>query len=84
MPAGFFETNDIAITRGDEKIKTTSKRKEVSCAFCGLHNSCKNPKMPYSGKGNLKILIVGEYPTSNEDEKGTQFTGDSGNLFISS
>lgn len=80
MPAGFFETNDIAITRGDEKIKTTSKRKEVNCASCGLHNSCKNPKMEYSGKGNLKILIVGEYPTSHEDIKGTHFTGDSGDL----
>lgn len=32
------------------------------CGACKLNLGCNSPKMPYSGKGKMKILIVGEAP----------------------
>lgn len=39
--------------------------------------------MPPSGKGKRKILIVGEAPGRNEDERGIQFCGKSGQSLLS-
>lgn len=50
------------------------------CGACGLYKTCESPKMPVSGNGKRKILIVGEAPGRNEDEKGKQFVGQSGRL----
>lgn len=48
------------------------------CGACGLYKVCKTPKMPPSGKGEKKILIVAEAPGKDEDEKGIQLVGNSG------
>lgn len=48
------------------------------CGSCGLFKGCKSPKMLYSGRGEKRILIVGEAPGKHEDEKGKQFVGNSG------
>lgn len=50
------------------------------CGACGLYKSCQTPKMPYSGEGRRRVLIVGETPSANDDEKGMHFTGDAGQL----
>lgn len=48
------------------------------CGRCGLYKTCRSPKMPHSGEGRRRILIVGEAPGRNEDDKGRQFVGESG------
>lgn len=51
------------------------------CHICQLYNYCKNPFMKYTGEGRLKILIIGEAPGKDEDEKNIQFIGRCGQLF---
>ena len=48
------------------------------CGTCGLYQGCQSPKMEPTGKGQKGVLIVGESPGEQEDEKGIQFTGRSG------
>jgi len=48
------------------------------CGSCGLARKCKSPKMKYTGKGERKILIVGEAPGVEEDKVNEQFVGKAG------
>lgn len=48
------------------------------CGACGLYKTCESPKMPPSGVGRRKVLIVGEAPGADEDREGKQFVGESG------
>lgn len=50
------------------------------CGACGLLKTCKSPKMPVTGSGRRKLLIVGEVPGATEDSEGKQFVGKSGKL----
>lgn len=50
------------------------------CGLCKLHKGCITPKMKVYGKGRRSILIVGEAPGRNEDEKGRPFAGKSGSF----
>lgn len=82
MNSGFFSTEDTEIIRGDEApvIRGSNKPLKASCEDCGLSHDCITPHMPLSGKGRRKVLIVGEAPGKEEDRKGTQFVGPSGQL----
>lgn len=49
------------------------------CGSCGIYKmGCKSPKMPYSGEGRRKILILAEAPGEEEDRQGKQLVGNSG------
>lgn len=64
MAKGFFAPSKI-----------TSRRKTgmiAHCGSCGLYKHCKSPKMPPTGKGKKKILVVAEAPGKNEDRDNTQ------------
>lgn len=50
----------------------------AQCGLCGLYKTCKTQKMPVSGKGKKKILIVAEAPGEQEDKEGIQLVGKSG------
>lgn len=50
------------------------------CSQCGLFRKCRSPKMPPTGEGRKKILIVAEAPGRTEDEEGVQLIGESGQL----
>lgn len=52
------------------------------CGKCGIWESCKSPKMPVNGKGRKKVLIIGEAPGENEDNKGIPFCGEAGMLLM--
>ncbi len=69
---GFFSPIELQLT------STKSERLLPACGVCGLWEHCNSPKMPVSGKGKKKILILGESPGANEDEQGIQFCGKSG------
>lgn len=70
--SGFFRQSEVI---GKAPIFTVPR-----CGECGLYKSCNSPKMPVSGRGERKILIVGEAPGEDEDEQGTQFVGETGSL----
>lgn len=70
MPSGFFASSLV--------IKAAPGSTIPQCGVCGLFKGCQTPKMPFSGEGKRKILIVGEAPGEHEDEKGKQFIGKSG------
>jgi uracil-DNA glycosylase family 4 len=71
MPIGFFTQSEMASSK--PPVSRIAK-----CGACGLYLKCKSPKMPTSGKGQKKILIVGEAPGENEDKENRQFCGQTG------
>lgn len=50
------------------------------CGECGLYKKCKSPKMAVGGHGDKKILIIGEAPGEEEDNKNKPFIGQTGKL----
>ena len=76
---GFFQTekktNKKAATRKAAGSKQLSGN---SCESCGLYKTCISPKMPVTGKGRKKILIIAEAPGKSEDEQSTQLVGEAG------
>ena len=50
------------------------------CTECGLWQGCRSPKMPPSGLGERRVLIVAEAPGEAEDEQGVQLVGKAGQL----
>jgi len=73
MPASFFPASKGRVTKAPTSLVP-------KCGACGLYLHCKSPKMEPTGKGERKILIVGEAPGENEDKAGKHFVGDSGQL----
>ena len=59
-------------------MKQTIEQIPDNCLQCGLFKYCRSPFMPYSGEGQLKILIIGEAPGADEDAQGIQFVGRAG------
>lgn len=48
------------------------------CGECGLYKQCESPKMPVYGKGQRGVLVVGEAPGADEDERNRPFIGKAG------
>jgi uracil-DNA glycosylase family 4 len=49
----------------------SKKKAPPSCEACGLYKGCRSPKLRYTGEGGKGIMIVGERPSYEDDEKGT-------------
>jgi len=69
---GLFEHSEIATTNQISKLP--------GCGACKLYKTCRSPKIPASGKGEKKILIIAEAPGEDEDRQGTQLVGEPGQL----
>ncbi len=67
---GFFTASEIQSSRpaGDIVPK---------CGACGLFKGCTTPKMAVH-PGMKDVLIVGDSPSYDDDDKGRHFQGDSG------
>lgn len=64
-----------------EETRTAQPLKRLAgCGACKLYKQCRTPKMEPSGKGEKGILIIAEQPTEEDDRKGTQLVGESGQL----
>lgn len=70
-PDGFFQ--DSLMTAARRPLPLVAK-----CGICGLAKQCKSPKMEVSGSGRKGVMIVGEAPGKDEDDKGIQFVGRTG------
>lgn len=47
----------------------------LTCESCGLSKKSTNPKLGVTGKGNKKILLLGEANSPTEDRTGRHWTG---------
>lgn len=74
MFKGFFTSSQKAA------LGRTSLPLIPRCGACGLYEYCESPKMPVSGRGKERILILGEAPGEDEDRQGKQFVGKTGRL----
>lgn len=77
MNDGFFslaELNSFA----EKSPRRAAKVDGGGCVDCGLHKMAMSPKMPYTGSGKKRILIVAEAPGEKEDQKGVQLVGQAG------
>lgn len=70
MRQGFFKESTL--------ISKPPEYRVARCESCKLYLKCKSPKMPVTGKGRKKILIVGEFPSKNDDDQNKHFVGQSG------
>ncbi len=70
MPKGFFHQSTL--------VQKAPLSLIPACGKCGLLKFCKSPKMPVSGEGRRKILVIGEAPGKNEDDQNKQFVGETG------
>lgn len=50
------------------------------CGACGLKSQCLSPVMPVDGKGEKRVLIVGEAPGQSEDEQNKPLVGKAGSF----
>lgn len=71
MSEGFFSRSEMMKVRAPALSL-------AQCGACGLFKSCKSPKMPVSGRGRRGIMIVGEAPGAEEDDRGEPFVGKTG------
>jgi uracil-DNA glycosylase len=55
------------------------KNKVIECVLCDLSTSRKNA-VPGNGSVKRKIILIGEAPGKNEDEKGIPFVGSAGKI----
>lgn len=72
---GFFKPGELKDFR-----QSLTVVREPQCGACGLFKGCLSPKMPVTGSGARKILIVGEAPGENEDVQNRSFVGKSGEM----
>lgn len=71
MSKGFFSASTLAQSKQPPSLAPR-------CGECGLYKHCKSPKMVVTGEGRKRILILAEAPGSEEDERGIQLVGKSG------
>lgn len=70
---GFFQESELLTSQAPMP-------RTPQCGRCGLLRKCISPKMPIAGKGEKKILIVGEAPGEDEDKRNKPFVGRTGML----
>lgn len=71
MNQGFFQS---AVIDQPSEART-------SCGIsCRLLRGCRSPKMPVTGQGKMKILVIAEAPGENEDKKNIQLIGPAGQV----
>jgi DNA polymerase len=67
---GFFSSSAVQKDKPQSLI--------ARCGACGLYKTCIAPKMRPFGRGKKSVLVVGEAPDRNEDERGRPFVGEAG------
>ena len=92
QPAFFFpdecgidlKADTAKALKRSRKGAVKAKVQVFDCNRCGLSKLCKTPKMEVFGRGQKRILLVGEYPDGVDDRDGIPFSGKSGTLLRSS
>ena len=69
---GFFTKSEL-LSQGKKPPNLAPR-----CELCRLYKGCVSPKMPVTGQGDRKVLIVAEAPGAKEDERNEQLIGKAG------
>lgn len=69
--AGFYARSELAQHKAPKALIP-------QCSLCKLYQDCKSPKIPVSGEGRRKVLVVGEAPGAAEDERNEHWAGTPG------
>lgn len=73
MAKGFFASSLVV-------GKAPSNSIIPKCGACGFFRECTSARMPYTGEGRKGILIVGDFPSTSDDDSGKHFTGETGDF----
>ena len=65
-----FSSSEVGGLRDDPRL--------ARCGRCGLHKGCRSPRMPVTGEGRRRVLVVAEAPGKEEDKQNTQLIGPAG------
>lgn len=76
MGKGFFKPSQV-----QSKKVSQQQGSLAHCGKCKLYETCKNPKMPPTGNGSVRILHVAEAPGATEDKKNEQLVGQVGQYY---
>ena len=76
----FFDIEETIDEIQKPKIKKVKKQVFHSCDQCGLYKKCTSGRMPHSGKGEKRILIVVDAPTAKADRLGLNVAGETKNI----
>lgn len=71
--AGFF-------TKKEVESKSRPKGKSYSCVTCKLMHECSTPKMEVVGSFKKKILIITDFPSELDDQRGQLLIGREGRI----
>ncbi len=69
-------SDDLLFTTAEPRRRTLSMF--AACDSCGLFRGCDSPKMPVTGEGRRRILIISDYPGKHEDRQNKQMAGPAG------
>ena len=69
---GFFHKSQM-LAMGKKPATSVAR-----CELCKLYKNCNSPKMPPTGRGYNKVLVLAEAPGAQEDEENRQLVGKSG------
>ena len=72
---GFFD-----LPTQSKSVQPKTIRGAIGCDACGLHKKVLSPKIPPTGEGLLRTLIIGEAPGETEDKLNNAFVGDTGHF----
>ena len=75
----FFSQGELQKTA---KVELDIGILQPACGKCQLYKDCRTKKMDVSGKGEKKILILGDWPSEKDDMNAIHFSGDSGKYLI--
>lgn len=75
---GFFNLGPLAAPVTSGKSSRGSFSSGTGCEACQRYHHCASPKLPVTGEGKKKILVVIEVPSARDDDKGVLLSGDSG------
>lgn len=70
---GFFTEKEI-------ELSGMMRGKILSCASCGLYQTCESPRMKPYGKFKRRILNIGDAPTKADDRTGKPWSGGPGQI----
>ena len=70
---GFFDKAKLPVASMDGKLDNSVKIH--TCTRCGLFSTCNTPKIPASGGGKRRILVIGPGVTTVEDNSGNERHG---------
>lgn len=63
-----------------QHVSKPPQARVAQCGVCRLYKTCQTPKMPVYGEGRRGLLLIGEFPSKQEDQGRGPFAGESGSI----